>query len=203
MGSKGSIHIKNNQQDALKVLLDEYALEDSLMNIDKSHNGHGKPMIIVSDEWLSLYDGSLADGGDFHPFLYLTEQIAGPILGIVNANDDIASISVLKDGETVFDASIDDDGWLDEEEIDQAQLVQQLEGKYSHEEISRLFSEEVEGVLDFLEEFHKLTDCPFYMDYEWLAQPKEYLELIEETENINVYRKLKPFQWNEDYYAPE
>ncbi len=203
MGSIGSAHIKNErEEEILKVLLSEYNREDSLLNADESHNDHGKPMVVVSQEWVSLYDGSLADGGDLYPFMHLTKQISGPILGVVNANDDIASLSVLKDGETVFEAEIDYDGWIDEEEIDQNQLVQLLEGRYSAEEISRLFAEEVEDVLDFLEEFHRLTDCPFYMDYEWLSQPEEYLELIEETENINIYRKLKPFQWDEDYYSP-
>lgn len=199
MGSKGSLHFRNvDQEETVQMILKEYAEAKSPLNSDETHNGHGKPMIVISENWVSVYDGGFAICGDLSEGRYLTTKVPGTALGIANANDDIVTIYVMKEGKDLFSAAVEIIGWLDEVDIQRFQ--QTLQPPYQEKELEALFA--AEDDIMFLERFHKLTDCPFYMDYQWLAQPEEYLELIEETENINVYSKLKPFQWDEDYYMP-
>lgn len=199
MGSKGSVHIQNKEQEKIvEFLLAEYNKENSWINHDKTHNGHGKPMIIIGKDWISIYDGSFGISGDLQQGQDLTKMLGVAAMGIVNLNDDIVGIMLMDNGQIVFDADIDFEGWMDETSPEEFRTP--LELPYSEDDITDLF--EAEDNMEFLEKFHQLTNCPFYMDYEWLSQPEEYLELIEETENLNVYRKLKPFQWDADYYSP-
>lgn len=195
MSSKGSVHFPIQAKGkVLGQLVEEYNKERSPIRHDKTHNRHGKPMIVLSKDWISIYDGYFGVYGDLPDGAYLTKILDVPALGIVNLNDDATGLMLMKDGKEVCSVLIEGDIWQDEVEVQE--FMQVMELPYSEAEIEDLLS--AEDNLELLKKFYRLTGCPYYMDYGRLSHPEEYLELLEETKEVNIYRKLKQIPWHED-----
>lgn len=199
--SKGSIHFRNLAQESmLAQIVAEYNKADSTINHDRTHKGRGKPLVVVSEEWISLYDGSFGAGGDLQEGLALCGMLSAQAMGIVNVNDELADIMLFKGDRIVLEEHIDAGGWLVKGDL-QA-FVKAIDMPYTLEDIEELF--DVADNKAFLEKFHRLTNCPFfiYMSACLRLQAEGYLALMEETPEINIYRKLKPFEWDEHCRYP-
>ena len=64
MGSNGSIHFFSTDEVLIESLITAYSAPNSMLNADARHNGRGTPMIIKSERFISVYDGSFAVCGD-------------------------------------------------------------------------------------------------------------------------------------------
>ena len=187
MGSRGSLHFKNTDTEKIvRALVEAYADEKNKLNREVTHNNWGKPFILISKTFVSVYDGSFASYGDMNSEGKLLSQCVGqPVLGFNNINDDMMCLSVYAGQEEVTGATFAEGEWWDT--IDLAALMDTMQLEYTAEDWEPVFSEELEQSDEMLEAFEKLTGQTYIAAQSEVAGRWPCAKLVQETEEITVF----------------
>ena len=191
MGARGSLHFsRENSESVIKAICEEYSKLDSPLNSDKNHNTQEKPFMVVSEHFISIYDGSFACcGGLFSEAELLSNRANTPVMGIVNNNGNYADLIVVNNKELLTQASFVEEEWLDMPDVEM--IMKSMSLPFDHKSVEHLFC--TESVDVFLEKFHKLMLVPYFI---YKSIPTNYYELQEETIGISIYRQTAPYEWD-------
>ena len=187
MGSRGSLHFKNaDTEKIVKALVEAYADETTDLNWDVTHNNFGKPFILISETFVSVYDGSFANGGDMAgEGKLLSQRVGQPVLAFNNINDDMMCLAVYAGQEEVTRATYAEGEWWDT--IDLVALMDAMQLDYTAEDWEPVFSEEMEEPDEMLEAFEKLTGQTYIAIQSEITGLWPGAKLVQETDDISVF----------------
>ena len=190
MGCKGSLHFYGKSEEVIKIIFEEYANPHSVLNRDPAHNGYGTPMIVVNDNFISIYDGSFAACGDLYMEAeFLSAKVGKPVMGITFFGEMYGLFCTNRD-KTVTEALSMDGDWLNE--LDARVFLDTLFLPYETYQIEEIL--DVDDVEDFLAGFQKLTNLPVFLS-EKDIDLSHFLRLDKSSELVNVYTKIKEFSF--------
>jgi len=187
MGSSGSLHFFCTTHEVIEILVKEYSNPNSVLNEDPTHNRQGKPMIIISDCFTSVYDGSFAVYGDLFREAMLFSNLANmPVMGVTEANDEMVGLFVVLGEKIVTEALYFNGEWIDE--LDIALFIETMGMPYLYHEIeSLLFFENIE---DFIEKLHMLMHTQANISDVINSNVLQRCRLYQETEYVDVYFQI-------------
>ena len=184
MGSQGSIHFYVQDKSVVEMLLAVYANPESKLHKDPTHNGWYAPLIVISDCFISIYDGSFAVCGDMYREATLFSNAVGkPAMCFVNANDDVIEIFAQSGDVCITRGLFADEDW--EVEIDIELFRESLMLPYCKDKLENLTV--VGDAIALVEGFEAMTGLAFTLrnlDEKCLVKECTF-------EGVDVYRQAK------------
>jgi len=181
MGGYGSLHIHDVNNNINKNIISVYSNPASIFNKDQIHNGYGKPLIIIYDNYTSIYDGSFGIYGDlYRKAMVISKATDRIILGFTESNDDLVGIFLASADKIITEALYADEEWLIK--LDAPLFLKKFNLPFSLNDINDLYS--TDSVEEFINKFKLLTNISVYIRFNNLP---DKLILKSSNQYINIY----------------
>ena len=188
MGSNGSIHFFSTDEALIEGLITAYSAPSSMLNADASHNGRGTPMIIKSERFISVYDGSFAVYGDMYAEAALLSSAVGkPAMCLTNGNDEVIGIFAQDGNKIVTEGLFIDGEW--HYDLDAALFLDKIALPYEKEEFAVLLETDDSSAL--VESFQAMTGLAFV----WSEVDIYCLDKERSAGNVDIYKQIRPFDF--------
>jgi hypothetical protein len=182
----------------LGKILAEYANKDSILNYDLTHNGCGKPIIIIEDRHISIYDGMFGVFGEMYTDAKFISKITGcHVMAVSNVCNDSGGVFIVYDDNIIMEATNDFGEWVSN--IDAARFIETMHLSCTANQLNDLFKKNFDehyDLSDFILELEKALNYPHAVlssNDKRFSALLTYLELFKIGHFVDVYRKTRPF----------